>query len=499
LAIHILFTAIKYIYKPYYTGTDMNETNDISSANKFDLLGFSQTIKYYILSVYILLFAFTVLFGLFIIAYVLLIFVFLLLASSMGGFNFVDKIMTLKWWQQVLLIFGVAYLLRALLLYQQQIITWDIDTYVWRSENMLKGQVPYRDFYGGNKPPLYQFMLFSMGYLFTPGMAQFRAVFAYFDALIPLMLLLICTERYNERTGIIAALIYTIFPIGIIGTGLEGHFDSIVALSTLISIYLLFKKNIPSSGLFLGIGFALKIYPAVLLPFFLTTIKSWKKRIVYTIFFALPTIIADGALFMISRAAFYEYLDEEARWEGTSAFSSIIETMANTTTFLSVKISWIVLGFFGILILLMLVDWISPKRNQKILKWFKIIIIVYIFYYGFYIIYGVLYYDNPLSMALIPLAIYIPSVIFFIIKILPKLVPDSLANPEKESLIIVSAFAIILFMMGLPNIAPWYFIWFFPFFLAIDTDKIRYTLMWLFAWHGIGKEMKLFPGSQRIN
>jgi hypothetical protein len=477
----------------------MKEGNKIEGINKFDLFGFSQPIKYFILFIYIVIFAFTVLFGLFIIAYILFIFVFLLLASSMGGFKFVDKIMTLKWWQQALLIFGVAFLLRALLLYQQQIITWDIDTYVWRSENMLKGQVPYRDFYGGNKPPLYQYMLFSMGYLFTPGMVQFRAVFSYFDALIPLMLLYICKERYNERTGIISALIYTIFPIGIIGTGLEGHFDSIVALATLISIYLLFKKNIPTSALFLGIGFALKIYPAVLLPFFLTTIPSWKKRIVYVFFFALPTLIADGILFMISRGAFYEYLDEEARWEGTSAFSSIIETMTNSTTFLSVKISWIVLGFFGILILLMLIDWISLKRHEKILKWFKIIILVYVFYYGFYIIYGVLYYNNPLYIALIPLAIYIICVIIFLKKILPKLVPDSLVNPEKESLIIVSAFAIILFMMGLPNIAPWYFIWFFPFFLAIDTDNIRYTLIWLFPWHGIGKEMRLFPGFKRIN
>ena len=477
----------------------MNEGNKIEGINKFDLFGFSQPIKYFILLIYFTILAYTVLFGLFIITYILFILVFLLVASSMGGYRFVDKIMNLKRWQQVLLIFGVAFLLRALLLYQKQIITWDIDTYVWRSENMLEGQIPYRDFYGGNKPPLYQYMLFIMGYLFSPGMVQFRAVFAFFDALIPLILFFICKERYNLRTGIISALIYTIFPIGIIGTGLEGHFDSIVALSTLISIFLLFRNKIPTSALFLGVGFALKIYPAVLLPFFLITITSWKKRIVYVFFFALPTLIADGILFLISKAAFYEYLDEEARWEGTSAFSSIIETMANTSTFLSVKISWIVLGFFGILILLMLIDWISPKRNKKILKWFKIIILVYMFYYGFYIIYGVMYYNNPLYMTLIPLAIYIPCVIFFIIKVMPKLVPDSLVNPEKESLIIVSAFAIILFMMGLPNIAPWYFIWFFPFFLAIDTDKIRYTLIWLFPWHGIGKEMRLFPGSQRFN
>lgn len=490
---------VKYLYGQYNMGADMIDTHDLGQSQKFDIFRFHRSGKIALLVAYIIIYAFTVIFGVHLLTYILFLIIFLILASCMGGYKFVDTLQSMSKWQKILLIFSVAFLLRALMLFQNQIITWDIDTYVWRSENMLDGQIPYADFYGGNKPPLYQYMLFIMGYVFTPGMVQFRAVFSFFDALIPVVLFFICKDRYNERFAIISSLIYTIFPIGIICTGLSGHFDSLVALFTLISIFLLFRNKMPTSALSLGIGFALKIYPIVLLPFFITTIKSWRKKIEYIIFFSIPTLIADGILYLISPKAFFEYLDEEARWEGTSSFSSIIEMMTESTEIFSVKISWIVLGFFGILLLVMLTDWISPRRYENVLKWYKIIIVVYVFYFAFYIIYGVLYYNNPFYLVIIPLAIYAPCVILFYKKILPKLIPKSLTNPENEALFIISAFAIILFMMGLPNIAPWYFIWFFPFFLVIDTNEIRNTLIWLFPWHGIGKEMVLIPGTGKVN
>jgi uncharacterized membrane protein len=338
-----------------------------------------------------------------------------------------------------------------------------------------------------------------MGYLFTPGVIQFRIIFSVFDAMIPVVLFYLCLERYNERFAIVTGFIYALFPIGIICIGLSGHYDCVVALFTLIALFFLFRNKPSLSGLSLGVAFALKIYPAVLLPFYVSKQKNWKDKIIYIISFAIPTIIADGALFILSPQAFNEYLIEESGWVGTSAFSSIIEMMIGTNIIFSVKISWIVLGIFGLLILWLLIDWLSPKREKNLIKWFKIIIIIYVFYYAFYLIYFVLYYDYPLIAALIPLAIYFPIIIFLLHRYLPRLMPDSLNKPKSDELFIVSTFAIMLFLMGLPNIAPWYFIWFFPFILAIRTDEIRYVLLWIFPWHGIGKKMRLLPGTPRIN
>lgn len=173
--------------------------------------------------------------------------------------------------------------------------------------------------------------------------------------------------------------------------------------------------------------------------------------------------------------------------------------ITNTNRIFSIKISWLVFGFFGFLNLLLLIDWLSPKRHTNLIKWFKIIVVIFAIYYGFYLVYGILYYGNPLYFALIPVIIYFPLVAFILHRYLHRIVPQSLTEPESEDLFMVSTFAIILFLFGLPNMAPWYFIWFLPFLLAIRTDKIRYALLWILSWHGIGKNMRLLPGTPTVN
>jgi len=477
----------------------MKTSEAIKNNEKLDLFNLSSKSKFLIFILYFIFLGFTIIFGIYILTYFLFFLIFLFLVSSLGGYKFIDRFLSLPRRQKILLIFVIALILRWVMLVQTQVITHDIETYVRRSNYMLDGKIPYRDFYGGNKPPLYEFMLFLMGYAFTPGVVQFRAVFSVFDALIPVVLFLLCNMKYNERFAIVSSLTYAFFPIGIICIGLSGHYDSLVALFSLISIFLLFKNKFNLSGLTLGVAFALKIYPAVLIPFFLSTIKTWKERILYIIFFLIPTLVADGALYLISPSAFFKYLNEESEWEGATALSSNIEMMLNSSEIFSIQISWIVLGFFGILILWLFIDWLSPKREKNLIKWFKIMILIFVFYYGFYLVYGVLYYNNPLYIAIIPLIIYFPIAALLLYKYLPKLVPTSLKDVDSEGLFIVSTFSIMLFLFGLPNYAPWYFIWFFPFMLAIRTDKIRYTLLWILPWHGIGKAMRIVPGTPTVN
>lgn len=477
----------------------MEKNDDIKSNQYLDLLNFAHLSKIVILILYFIVLGFTVVFGVFIATYFLFVVLFLFVASSLGGYKIIDKFLSLPTRQKILLIFIIALLLRWIMLFQTQVITHDIETYVRRSKLMLDGNIPYRDFYGGNKPPLYEFMLYFMGLIVTPGVIQFRAVFSVFDALIPIVLFFLCTLKYNDRFAIVASLSYALFPVSIITIGLSGHYDSVVALFSLISILLLFKNKLNFSGLSLGLAFALKIYPVVLLPFFISTIKTWEKRILYVVLFLVPTLVADGVLYLISPSAFFEYIREESTWEGATAFSSNIEMMLNTSEILSIKISWIVLGFFAILILWLFIDWLSPKREKNLIKWFKIIILIFVIYYGIYLVYGILYYKNPLYIAIIPLIIYFPIAALLLYKYLPKIVPASLMDVDSEGIFIVSTFSIMLFLFGLPNYAPWYFIWFFPFMLAIKTDKIRYSLLWILPWHGIGKAMRVIPGTPTVN
>ncbi len=466
-----------------------------------DLLSFNFTPNGQIVLfiIYGILLAFTAMFGVFLVIYFLMIGVFLIIATGLHKFRAVEKILTLSHRQKIALIFSIAFLLRATLLFQSQEICPDLHRFVARSQLMMAGQVPYRDFYGGNKPPLYEFMLWIMGLIVGPGIVQFRAVFSFFDAMIAVVLFLICRLKYDSRFSITAALIYALFPVGIVTIGLSGHYDSVVVFFTVLSVLLLFRKRLELSGLSLGIAFGLKMYPIILLPFFLSTIKTWRERILYTMLFLVPTVLADGLLYLMSPSAFSAYLTEESEWAGLVSIPRTIELMFGETEILSVKITWWVLGIFGLLILWLLYDWLSLQREKNLIKWFKIIIILFVIHNGFYVLFGFLYYGFSLLTALLAVSIYFLIAEFLLIKYLPKITPGSLDGPESEQLFIVSTFAILLFLFGLPNYAPWYFLWFFPFLLAIKTDKIRYVLLWIFPWRGVGRYMRLIPGTPRVN
>ncbi len=462
----------------------------------FDFTPNGQTLLFII---YGILLAFTAMFGVFLLIYFLMIGVFLVIATGLHKFGAVDKILALPHRQKIALIFSIAFLLRATLFFQTQEICPDLGRFVGRSQLMMAGQVPYRDFYGGNKPPLYEFMLWIMGLIVGPGVVQFRAVFSFFDAMIAVVLFFMCRLKYDERFSVTASLIYALFPIGIVTIGLSGHYDSVVVFFTVLSVLLLFKKRLELSGLSLGIAFGLKMYPIILLPFFLTTIKTWRERILYTLLFLVPTVLADGLLYLMSPSAFHAYLAEESEWTGVVSIPRTIKLMLGETKFLSVNITWWVLGIFGLLILWLLYDWVSPQREKNLIKWFKIIVILFVVHNGFYVIFGFLYYDFSLLLALLAVSLYFLVAELLLIKYLPTITPANLARPESEQLFIVSTFAILLFLFGLPNYAPWYFLWFFPFLLAIRTDKIRYALLWIFPWRGVGRLMKIIPGTQRVN
>lgn len=438
-------------------------------------------------------------FGVFLVIYILMIGVFLVIANELHKFRVVEKIVTLSYRQKIALIFSIAFLLRAILFFQTQEICPDLERFVKRSQLMMAGQVPYRDFYGGNKPPLYEFMLWIMGVTVGPGVVQFRAVFSFFDAMVAVVLFLMCRLKYNARFSVTAALIYALFLIGIVTIGLSGHYDSVVVFFTVLSVFLLFRKRLELSGLSLGIAFGLKMYPIVLLPFFLSTLKTWRERILYTLLFLVPTVLADGLLFVMSPSAFHAYLAEESQWTGLISIPRTIEMMFGITEIFSVRITWIVLGIFGLLILWLLYDWLSLHREKNLIKWFKIIIILFVIHNGFYVLFGFLFYDFSLSVALLAVSLFFLVAVLLLIKYLHVITPAALDRPKSEQLFIVSTFPILLFLFGLPNYAPWYFLWFLPFLLAIKTDKIRYALLWIFPWRGVGRYMRLLPGTPRVN
>ena len=204
--------------------------------------------------IYFAMLIFIVGFGYYVIPYVIFLIAFLFIALNSSNLKLFEKIQSQPLVQKIFLIFFIALFLRFILLFQEQIITRDIEMYVFRSEWMIGGRIPYEDF-AVNKPPLYAYMLQFLGMSFGSGELQFRAFFSIMDSVVAVLVFYLCLCKYDDDFSFRASFIYAICPLPIITIGLAGHYEPIVVICVLLSLIYLFKNKYNISALFLGFGF----------------------------------------------------------------------------------------------------------------------------------------------------------------------------------------------------------------------------------------------------
>lgn len=102
-----------------------------------------------------------------------------------------------------------------------------------------------------------------------------------------------------------AACLYIFNPLLIFVTSVQGEFDSIVIMLTVLAAYLfVVKKKSALSALSLGIGISLKLYPLFLLPFFLARIENWKQRVIFALLSAIPMIVSSVPFLILDYVAY---------------------------------------------------------------------------------------------------------------------------------------------------------------------------------------------------
>jgi len=106
----------------------------------------------------------------------------------------------------------------------------------------------------------------------------------------------ICTEFGMDRGRIIPFFIFA--PSFLVMSFF--NWDIIAVCFVIAAIYYLFKRNSRVSGLCLGLGFAAKVYPLLLLPPFMKEVASWRDRfdmllsaVLGCLIFNLPFMIID--------------------------------------------------------------------------------------------------------------------------------------------------------------------------------------------------------------
>jgi len=255
-------------------------------------------------------YAFTFLHGAWFLSYLVL---FYLLAGS----SLIKGLDRLEPWKAMLLLASVSILLQLPFLLGSPSMSQDILRMERRGEMFIDGSFPYRDF-TVNKPPLYIWMVGLLSLPFGPDERMFRAFFVLVNALVPVVMYAVhkASVRPSESkvwgpfgtsipfvTWAGAAVAYSLCPIVILETALAGHYDPVVVISTLVAFLCLIKDRPYMTGFFLGLGFALKLYPMFIAPLFFFAFRAWKLRVVLFLGFftvpvaaTLPVLLVDPAL-----------------------------------------------------------------------------------------------------------------------------------------------------------------------------------------------------------
>jgi hypothetical protein len=360
---------------------------------------------------------------------------------------------------------------------------------------MMAGRIPYEEF-PVKKPPLYAFMLQFLGHILGAGEFQFRAFFSIIDSLVCVVFFYLCKMKFNDGFSFKATLAYVICPIPIVSVGLGGHYEPVVMFFVLLSLIFLYKNNHHISAFLLGLGFALKFFPIVLLPFFAWKQKSWKGRIIYIIIFTIPFIISIIPIFFMSANAFWGYIYEQTySWPAKKSFAFIFETLLGAKTIVGIRISFLTTWFFLGMILVMFISWWRKRFDPSF--WYKFIVISFGIYYGLLILASMIFYQselglqNPLPfMAVFGLAYF--SIIYLLLK---KFIINFQFKPDKkEELFILSTFSLFFLLFSSSQFNPWYFLWTLPFMLTIQNPRARYILLLLIFWNLEGIGISLLPG-----
>ena len=457
--------------------------------------------------------------------------------------------------KKLIALFILALLLRGVLLFNDEVITNDIQLYVERSSAMVDdGDLPYVD-KEMHKPPMYAYMLFFLGKAVGPGEMQFRAFFSVIDSLMGIAVFFLLRKKFDESYSLYGAIAYATCPMNVISTGLEGHYDPLVSFFVIAAIWLHFEGKNHLSSLSLGVGFAFKLFPFIFAPFLIWKMKTWKDRILYGVFFLVPMIVSWIPLYLINPKTLQIYRDyqgEEWMNQAMKSFAKAFELIAldqgwaedamclrimgiiHTDFFL-----YIFLGITGLMFLQWVWSRMTKEETEKDLKkwdkitrfipegvrkrflgslnetteqrkertfllWYKVIIVTFVVYYGSQIITGFLLYKGDFKDSLgvsdpwvamgLSAFVYFGITGFILYRYRDFFFPKSMEAPEKEELFVLGAFSIMLLLFGSPDYPNWYIMWFIPMVLGIRTDRIRHVLFAVMLWNIPGEGIKLWPG-----
>ena len=425
------------------------------------------------------------------------------LAAGLVRTGLPDRLVRLDARRRLLAVALVALAMRWLPLLQGEVLTRDLEMMAQRGERYLDGETPFTDGFGVNKPPAYLYLASALVAAVGPDTLRLRALAGAVDALVAVAVLVIGSRRASPRLGALAAVLYALNPVSVMSVGVSGHYDPYVVLLVLGGLWLALEDRPVAGSLLLGAGFALKLYPAVIIPWLVLERRDWRTRVAMSAVFALPMLVSWVPVLVQNGDALGSYLGWQEAWFPNKSFSYSVANIlgwglhSEGTARLSDAFQWLFLGVLG----LMFLDWVRRGREERaahMRAWFRFVLVAY------YALYGMMFVGSALdpqlewavdarALAAVVALAYFPLAgagLWWLLR-------HTLADPDllaaEEPMLFLPALSIALLLFANFQYNPWYLLWLLPLVLLIRSDRARASWAALLPWNAEGMEITVLP------
>jgi hypothetical protein len=438
------------------------------------------------------------------ITYVLMLFCWLVIAGGLAGTRIVERLSRRDVLWQLEAVLLVAVIVRWAMLLQGEVMTRDVVVAIHRGQSYLDGAIPYMPGFEVNKPPAYLFLSSGLVATVGPSVLAFRAMMGLVDASVAVMLLCMARERTSPRAALAVALLYAINPLSAVSVGIGGHYDPVVVLCALGGLWLLMRGSPVWGSLALGVGFALKLYPAVLLPWALVEERRWGRRVMMVVAFAAPMALTWAPILAQNPDALHFYATWQAAWapkKGIAYGMAMIAGWGDTSAAAKAASTAVEYVFLGLLAMMFL-DWLrrrSRAPDKHLRDWFLVLMACYYALYAFMFVGTAMdpRFDAGVDRRVLAVAVaaaYLPlgAMGMWWLWRGPQRVPLGVPAGDRQVMLAALSVAFLLFSSAQYN--PWYLLWLLPLVLLIGAPRVREAWLSMLPWNAEGSGVRLWPG-----
>ncbi len=438
--------------------------------------------------------------------YALMVLAWLLVAAGLMATPLFRRLASLDGLRITLLVLGVALAWRFFMLFQEQVLTNDVVSFVGRGQSYLNGIVPYTEDFSINKPPAYLYLAAGIGASVGPSLVATRVVMSMVDALVAVTVLWMAEDRISRSFGLMAGLLYAINPLSAVAVGISGHYDPWVVMFAMVGVWMLLRERLFGASLLLGVGFALKLYPLVLLPWVLLRARGWSQRVAMAVLFALPMAISWVPVLLVNGDALSYYLDYQGGWEPKGGIAAGLVSLmgldpsSDAALLLARAVEWA----FYCLLVLMFLDWVRRRQrapDEHLVDWFRVVTVGFMVLYGATIVGGVVDYGIDLGTGTTSTALIAGLGFSFLAALAlwwmwTEWLPGDHGFGNDDRYIMLAALSVNLLLLSSAQYNAWYLLWLLPLVLLVRSWRIRDAWNALLLWRAEGPGLSIWPGTE---